>query len=242
MTPIIVACLGSSSIAGKGQAYNWIDELKRRPNNRHINILNFGVGGDLACNALERLPSVIASRPNKVLVWVGGNDVLALVSTKARRFFRIAKRLSATPSPESFRENLYTLVDNLKENTSATIALCSLQPIGEAPNSKNSFQRELNLRVEQYSALIHDIASETAARYISIHESLRDEIETSPGQAFTAFNFLPFYRDAFRVLIQHKSPDEVAALNGWRFHTDGIHLNSRSGHIVANLVQQFIEQ
>jgi hypothetical protein len=68
------------------------------------------------------------------------------------------------------------------------------------------------------------------------------QIQASSGRAFTCFRFLSFYRDAFRVLILHKSPDEVAQMNGWRFHTDGVHLNSRSGMIVADLVPEFIEQ
>ena len=31
--PKIVACLGSSSTVGKGQAFNWIEELKGRARN-----------------------------------------------------------------------------------------------------------------------------------------------------------------------------------------------------------------
>ncbi len=50
-----------------------------------------------------------------------------------------------------------------------------------------------------------------------------------------------FYRDAFRVLVLRKSLDEVARINGWRFHTDGVHLNSVGGMIVADLIQKFIE-
>jgi hypothetical protein len=38
-----------------------------------------------------------------------------------------------------------------------------------------------------------------------------------------------------------KSPAEVARINGWRFHTDGVHVNSRGGIIVADLIQEFIE-
>jgi hypothetical protein len=68
------------------------------------------------------------------------------------------------------------------------------------------------------------------------------QILASPRRAFTSFQFLPFYRDAFRVLALHKTPDEVAELNGWRFHTDGIHLNSRGGIIAADLVQEFIDK
>jgi hypothetical protein len=62
----------------------------------------------------------------------------------------------------------------------------------------------------------------------------------SPGCAFTAFRFLPFYRDAFRLLVLHRSLDKIAQKNDWRFHTDGVHLNSRGGKILADLVQEFI--
>jgi hypothetical protein len=53
---------------------------------------------------------------------------------------------------------------------------------------------------------------------------------------------LSFYRDAFRVLVLRKSPDEVALLNGWRFHTDGVYLNSRGGMIAVDLVQDFLQR
>ena len=36
--------------------------------------------------------------------------------------------------------------------------------------------------------------------------------------------------------------DEIAQRNGWRFHTDGIHLNRRGGMLLADLVQQFIDR
>jgi len=35
----VIACLASSSTAGKGQAFNWINELERRPNNRDFTFL-----------------------------------------------------------------------------------------------------------------------------------------------------------------------------------------------------------
>jgi hypothetical protein len=67
------------------------------------------------------------------------------------------------------------------------------------------------------------------------------QIVAAPGRAYTSFRFLPFYRDAFHVLVLRKTPDEVAQPNGWQLHTDGVHLNSRGGMIVADLVQEFID-
>jgi lysophospholipase L1-like esterase len=116
------------------------------------------VGGDLAYNALQRLSDVIASHPKKIVVFIGGNDVLALVSTKVRRFFRISKRLPRDSSPEWFRENLRAIVLRVKAETSATIALCSLPPIGEDPVFSNPFQSELNRRIEEFSDIIKGIA------------------------------------------------------------------------------------
>lgn len=83
----IVACLGSSSTAGKGQAFDWIGTLAKRPANAHVEFRNFGRGGDLAYNALQRLPQVLDCKPSKIVVWIGGNDVLAMVFPKVRRLF-----------------------------------------------------------------------------------------------------------------------------------------------------------
>jgi lysophospholipase L1-like esterase len=127
----VIACLGSSSTSGNGQAFDWIGELRRKPQNEHYDFCNFGVGGDLAYNALQRLPAVIECRPGFVVVWIGANDVLALVSAKVRRIFRIWKHLPAAPSREWFLENVSIIVSRLKGETSARIALCSLAPLGE---------------------------------------------------------------------------------------------------------------
>src|SRR3984893_6375575 len=238
----IVACLGSSSTAGKGKGFNLVRGLEGGARNQRFRFHNFGVGGDLAYNALQRLPDVLACCPEKVVVLVGGNDVLALVSRKIRRFFRISKDLPSEPSPEWVRECLRCSARRVKAETSSIVALCSLPPIGEDPLSADPFQSELNRRIEENSAIIREIAREESVDYIAVHESMATQIMESPGRAFKCFRFLSFYRDAFRVLVLHKSPDEVAQMNGWRFHTDGVHLNSRSGMIVADLVQEFIDR
>jgi hypothetical protein len=88
---------------------------------------------------------------------------------------------------------------------------------------------------------VKQVSSEESVEYIPVYETMLAEIQKFPGKTFTDFSFVPFYRDAFRTLLLGKSPDEVAQLNGWRLHTDGVHLNSRGGLIVADLVQKFLE-
>src|SRR2546429_9057810 len=78
--PSIVACLGSSSTAGKRQAFNWIIELQRRLGEGRLVFRNFGGGGDLSDNALPPPTDGKATCPKKILVFIRGKDVLALGS------------------------------------------------------------------------------------------------------------------------------------------------------------------
>jgi lysophospholipase L1-like esterase len=240
-TAVTVACLGSSSTAGKGPAFNWTVELAHRPQNRRFAFRNFGLDSDLSFNVLERLPQVLDCRPKIVVVAIGNNDVLALASPKARRFFRIVKRLPHAPSAAWFRENLAAIAHGLKDSGRATVALCSLPPMGEDPDSAEPFQHELNRRSEQLNAMIKDIAQEESVGYIALNEAMSEELSAAPHRALTKFRFFPLYRDAFRTLALRKTPDQVARLNGWRLHSDGIHLNGRGGMILVDLVQAFID-
>ena len=238
----VVSCLGSSSTAGQGQAFGWIDELERRPQNRRFDFRNFGVGGDLAYNAPERVPAVIASHPDKVVVLIGANDVLTMVFANARRVLAgWMKRLPKEPSVELFRESLEAIVDRLKRETTARIALSSLGPIGEDPDSLDSVQRTLNERTAELSRIIRETAALNQLAYVPFFETLSDHIAAIPGKAFTDFRFLPIYLDTFRFYALRRSSDEIAQANGWRFHVDGVHLNRRGGMILANLVQEFLD-
>ena len=96
--------------------------------------------------------------------------------------------------------------------------------------------------IEAYSAIIRETAREEGVGYIPAYEVMHEQIVASAGRAFTSFRFLSFYRDALRRFILGRTLDEIAQSNGWRFHTDGIHLNSRGGMILADLVQDFIDR
>jgi lysophospholipase L1-like esterase len=235
----VVACLGSSSTAAKG-SYDWIADLRSRPANASIRFFNFGVGGDLAWNALARLPGVIGCNPDKVIVLIGANDALVRASRKLRRFLSTWKRFPQEPSSAWFEENLRRIVREITRETSAKIALSSLGPIGEDLDSQHPFQQLINNLIRDYSAIIQRVAHDEGAKYIPFSERLGEEIRKSPPHAFAGLKIISMYRDAFRLLVLRSTVDEIAQSNGWQFHTDGIHLNSRGGKILANLVQDFI--
>src|SRR5690242_3608819 len=179
----VVACLGSSSTAGQGQAFGWIDELSRRPQNARFVFKNLGRGGDFAYDALQRVPAVVATNPDRIFVLIGANDVLAMVFPNVQRFLGgFMKRHSQAPSFEWFEENLAAIVAQLRADTGARIALSSLGPIGESPDSTDPNQQRLNDLVARFSATIKEMAAQHGTDYMPFHERLSAEIAASPGK------------------------------------------------------------
>ncbi|WP_116398256.1 SGNH/GDSL hydrolase family protein [Methylovirgula sp. 4M-Z18] len=236
-----VAFLGASNATGTGPAFDWVGELQRRPRNRQRTFRHFGAGGELAANVLQHVPEVVAAKPDKIVIFLGGNEILAGLSDKARRFFTSPAQGTEAPSAEGFQENLNGLVSRLKNETGARIALCSLPPLGEARGTEEPFQRLLNEKVEQYSARIAHTAFGAGCAYVPLYEAFLVHLNAAPVHALTGLRLLPFFVDAFRSTVLRQDPDAIGERNGWHFHIDGIHLNRRGGLIAADLVQKFLD-
>jgi len=237
-----VACLGSSTTAAKG-TYNWIDELAKRPHNSRFRFINFGVGGDQSGDLARRLGPVLRTAPDRVIVLIGTNDIVASVFPNFRRFTRVWKRRAQEPSPTHFKANLDVIIQRLQQQTDATIALSSLAPVGESLQSRDAVQSRLNQLVGAYNGVIHDVSRSTGTHYIPFFESFRDQLERSPiDKPFTRFSFAAFYRDyLLREMVLRRSFDEISEKNDWEFHIDGVHLNTRGGRILTDVVQQFLD-
>jgi len=242
MVKKIVVCLGSSTTAAKG-TYNWIKELEKQPKNKLYSFINLGVGGDLTYNALVRIPKVIECKPDIIFILIGANDILATVFSNVKSFFTRWKHLPHDPSRKLFRQNMETIVRELKRKTSAEIILISLPQVGEDPTSTNKIQAKLNELYEDYNTILKDIAKKEKVYYLPLYEELNKRIIVSPGRAFTRFSFLSFYKDyLIHEIILRRSFDEISDMNGWKFHIDGVHLNTNGGKILVDLVQKVLDK
>jgi lysophospholipase L1-like esterase len=237
-----VVCLGSSTTASKG-TYKWIDELDKRPQNKRFRFVNLGVGGDLSFNTVGLLDRVIALQPDRVIVLIGTNDIMASVFPNFRRLVRVWKRLSDEPSPARFEGNLYFIVRKLQRGANPKIGLSSLAPLGEDPHSRDPVQVRLNDLIATYNGIIANVASNERTDYIPFNECFQAQLARArTPKALTRFAIGPLYRDyVFREMILRQSFDEISRMNGWEFHIDGIHLNSKGGRILAEAVQQFLD-
>jgi len=237
-----VACVGSSTTASKG-TYRWIAELESRPQNSRFRFVNLGVGGDLSFDIVRRLRRVIAAQPDRIIILIGTNDILAGVFPNFRRIIRVWKGLPAEPTVRRFEWNLALITRRLRQETNARIALSSLAPLGEDLYSSDPVQSRLNDLSAAFSGVIRDVALREGTYYIPFYESFCDQLVRSrAARPFTRFSLPSFYRDyLFRELILRRSFDDISQINGWEFHIDGIHLNTRGGRILTEAVQQFLD-
>jgi lysophospholipase L1-like esterase len=234
--------MGSSTTASKG-TYRWIPELESRPRNTRFRFVNLGVGGDLSFNTFRRVGRVIGLQPDRVIILIGTNDILASVFPNFRRVVRFWKGLPYEPNARRFRYNLSLIARRLRTETDARIALSSLAPVGEDPHSVDPVQSRLNDLYAAYNGAIREISSRERTDYIGFYEAFRDELESSKtAKPFTRFSFPSFYRDYLvREMILRRSFDDISRSNGWEFHIDGIHLNTRGGRILAEAIQRFLD-
>jgi len=237
-----IACLGSSTTASRG-TYNWIDELQKRPRNGRFQFINLGVGGDLSFNTVWSLHRAITLRPERAIILIGANDIMATVFPNFRRSVRLSKRFFDEPSAAGFEANLKVIVHKLQRGANSRIGLSSLAPLGEDPDSRHPVQARLNELVATYNGIIRNVAATERTDYIPFWESFENQlVRAGAAKPFTHFSFASFYRDyVLREMVLRQSFDQISRSNGWRFHIDGIHLNTRGGRILTEAVQRFLD-
>jgi lysophospholipase L1-like esterase len=115
--------------------------------------------------------------------------------------------------------------------------------VGEDLHSIDPVQSRLNDLCAAYNGVIRDVALREGTYYVPFYESFYDQLVRSRAtKPFTRFSLPSFYRDyLFREMILRRSFDEISRINGWKFHIDGIHLNTRGGRILTEAVQEFLD-
>ncbi len=239
--PYVVACLGSSSTAGKGQALQLGLSVTEQAGTGTICIAQFW-GWRRPC--LQRPSTAFSGDRIKPSKGRGFSSAPTMFSALCR-----LRRESSTDLQRNYRkihlpngsEPISRLSFDDSKRTPLRVSRSVPWPrsvriwIRRTPSSAKSICKSGD------SAQSPRVATEEGIDYISVYEAFSEQMKNSRRRPFRAFRFLAFYRDAFRTLVLGATPDDVSRLNGCKFHTDGVHLNSRGGLLVADLVQTFIE-
>jgi lysophospholipase L1-like esterase len=229
-----VVVLGASMIHGRVST-NVIDLLAERLG-PSFQLVNAGVNGDLAYNARQRLPDVLACAPDVVVVLVGSNDVMASLNPENEARYRRMKRLPERPTLAWYREQVRAIVTTLKAG-GADVALCSLPPLGE------DLRSEVNEKVAAYGAAVAEIARDEAVTYLPVREDFEAVLRAERpegGRAFDGGAMMLMLKAMGERYLLGKSFDAIGAQNGFLLLTDAVHLRPRGAELVANRMQEFI--
>ncbi|KIL42398.1 hypothetical protein SD70_00200 [Gordoniibacillus kamchatkensis] len=230
-----VVCAGCSITRGQ-VSVDYVEMLRRRFSDRPIAFANAGVNYDVAFNLRNRLNEVIAQNPDVVTVLIGTNDANSTLSPKNSRLLCFLKKLPVTPSPDWYRENLNVIVKELKERTSAHVALLSLPVIGEDVDSA------ANRRTGEYSTIISDVAKAHGVTYLPLNEHMKAYLQSHNKPS--RFPYRPGLYQSSTASMQHfmlrRNLDAISAKRGLQLTIDNIHLNSKGAGMVADLIESFI--
>jgi lysophospholipase L1-like esterase len=232
----IVICAGAAIVRGQ-VSFNYVDYLARNPDLQGFQFVNAGINSDLAFNLLQRLEPIISCRPAYILIQIGTDDLLGSLYPKLGTYYKWTKQLPRKPDLGWYRENLSLIVEYLKRRTGAKIALISLPMLGEAANSV------ANREVQRFNEIIQKIAAEEGVKFLPVYDQQVRYLFES--QRTSAPEYSGDCRQVAGSLLEHlvfkKSLDEIARKNSYLLHSDGIHLNSRGGVMIAGQVAQFLK-
>jgi lysophospholipase L1-like esterase len=241
----VVVCLGASIVHGR-VCPSFVDLLARRFPESKYTFINAGVNGDSSYHVLQRLDAVVGCDPDFIVILVGTNDVICTLRPDQWKMYRGEKRLPQPPTLESYRDNLRDIVRQLKVETRAKLALCSLPLMGEDLKAAG------NERVAEFNGVIREVAAREGVAYLPVYEVeadyIRDRLEReriSPGRPYTG-DALETLRLGFVGGIRHyvlgQSYDAIGSSRRMLLKSDLIHGNSREAEIIAELVSSFLSE
>ncbi|UUZ87167.1 GDSL-type esterase/lipase family protein [Paenibacillus sp. P26] len=178
----------------------------------------------------------MAQNPDFVTILIRTNDANSTLSPKNRRLLRLFKSIPVTPSPDWYKENLSAIVKELKERTTAHIALLSFPVIGE------EIDLEANRRTGEYSAIISGVAQAHGVAYLPLNERMKAYLESQNKPS--GYPYRPGLYQSSTASMQHfmlsRDLDSISARRGLQLTIDNIHLNRRGAGMVADLIESFI--
>jgi lysophospholipase L1-like esterase len=209
---------------------------------RETELIGAGVGGDTVVNLARRLASdVTPHQPDWVVIQVGVNDCTTLLLRRslptrstihAYRYFVGYKGIREAITPARFAEGLRVLVDAIRAQTQARVAICTPALIGESPHA--SAWRLLDC----YADVARYVAAERACHLIDVHAAFEQAVATLPKRPLATWP-VDFWR-RHRPGPRGADYETLARLRGYSLVYDGRHLTRRGADVMAGPIVDWL--
>ncbi|MGE2719326.1 SGNH/GDSL hydrolase family protein [Mycolicibacterium celeriflavum] len=233
---IRLSCIGDSLTRAQLSA-DYIAPLVQRHRPRTLAVERFGANGDFAYNLLHRLDPVVATPADAITVLIGTNDARASVPGYPTAKAVKRKGLPHPPSKSWFAECLEAIVERLRRDTDAEIALLSLPALGQILDAAPM------RAAAEYSETIAEVAKATGVTYLPLHErqvaALRSRrVAPVPYRELTPVGYIA------TVLRRRlgRDLDAIAHRRRLELTTDHIHQNSRGATLIAEQIDEWLRR
>ena len=245
--PVVVCC--GDSITHGHIGYNWVGKL--RENDTSKIYINAGINADLTWNLNQRIGDVIKHNPDYITILIGTNDAIGSQPVKLIQDYYIqTKNLPRTPSIEWFEEQIENFVKQLKEKTSAKIALITLPWLGEQEDAS------IIDVVKSHNKIIKRIALKYDTSILDFFSEFKEEINNNNDQTKNIISnykhSIPYTTSELRrlrglraVILYYVfgwSWNKIGEKYNLKLLCDHIHLNERGGHLMEKLVKKFLSK
>ena len=235
----VIACLGDSITHGN-VSYNWIDDLRYASELEPSHFINAGINGNVVWQLNQRLPTILACQPDAAIVLIGTNDVMGSFHPADGKAYQRGGKLPSVPSQQQFRQEYRKLLRGLQKLEN--VAVCTLPPLGEEPESAinkmvASFNRDIQSIAKEENAVVLPLGEQLLEIIQNRHAPPREDYRPGPFQ-----RLIPIARALRGYYLLEQSWDQAAATRGLELLPDHIHLGEMGGQILRDLVLDYLQE
>ena len=231
----LIICIGDSLTHGN-LGTCWVEHLREEfPQDI---FLNEGINGDVIWQVHERLEPILKCRADLAILMIGSNDAMGSFDQSSGKYYKKNNKLPDIPTFDAYKKLLPELIDRLSEIPN--IALCTLPPIGEYPDSA------INQHIGKFNVFIKKTAEDKNISVLDVSDSMWNELSKRTYQVKKNYNpkMTVIAKDMYGARIQHyvfKKPwDRIAESRGQWLLFDQIHLGERGARVMLSLAKEYI--
>ncbi len=242
----ILVCAGDSLTHGN-VSYDWVKDVSAQLPNYQV--FNAGINADLSYTLLHRLDDIIVMKPHHINILIGGNDIMAQsrLLKKSDRYIAFNKiEWGTQPTLQSYEDNLSKIIKRLKAETTASISLMSIAPIGE------DREHPIYKTVEKYNEIVKKVANtygtsrdnQEGVFYLPLHEKLDAYLKNNKAQSHIPFEKTGAYttQSAILNILLRWDWDKITQHHKHKITFDNLHFNSKGGGIIRDLLLEHLKK
>ena len=231
--PVVVCC--GDSITHGHIGYDWVSSLRDKDNSKIY--INAGINADLTWNLNQRLDDIIKHNPDYITILIGTNDAIGSQPVKLIQDYYIqTKNLPQVPSIKWFEEQIEIFVKEVKENTSAKIAITTLPWLGEQKDASI-----INV-IKNHNKIIKRIAVQYDLFILDLFSKFKEQIASNDSIPYTTSELrrLRGLRAVILYYIFGWSWTKIGEKYKLKLLCDHIHLNEKGGDLMEQLAKEFL--